>query len=177
MKKINYIFILFVGLLAFSSCNSSETQPIDIEYSQIHPMGGQYRISIVDETGATVKFASSAYSYCYLSNVVDETDATHCWIRIGNYNASKTLAYSINGKIDCDVSSLSFSGKNVMNLAGNATSSPNTFNILDGKIELKGITTPSKTVTDKISFKFTNSLFPGKTYTVTGYRYTGWPED
>ncbi len=170
MKKFTYIFFMLFAVV-FSACNSEDFE-YDIEYTPIHPIGGQYRVSIVDETGAEVKLSSSMY--CYLSNTSDNA-TDKCWIRIGNYNTSAKNAYSINGKIACDVKSLTFSGT-AMNLAGNVTSSNENFTVSNGKIELKGATAPSGTVCDKISFTFTRDNFPGKTYTVTGYRYTGWTE-
>ena len=170
MKKFTYIFFMLFAVV-FSACNSEDFE-YDIEYTPIHPIGGQYRVSIVDETGAEVKLSSSMY--CYLSNTSDNA-TDKCWIRIGNYNTSAKNAYSINGKIACDVKSLTFSGT-AMNLAGNVTSSNENFTVSNGKIELKGATAPSGTVCDKIRFTFTRDNFPGKTYTVTGYRYTGWTE-
>lgn len=170
MKKFTYIFFMLFAVV-FSACNSEDFE-YDIEYTPIHPIGGQYRVSIVDETGAEVKLSSSMY--CYLSNTSDNA-TDKCWIRIGNYNTSAKNAYSINGKIACDVKSLTFSGT-AMNLAGNVTSSNENFTVSNGKIELKGATAPSGTICDKISFTFTRDNFPGKTYTVTGYRYTGWTE-
>ena len=170
MKKFTYIFFMLFAVV-FSACNSEDFE-YDIEYTPIHPIGGQYRVSIVDETGAEVKLSSSMYFY--LSNTSDNA-TDKCWIRIGNYNTSAKNAYSINGKIACDVKSLTFSGT-AMNLAGNVTSSNENFTVSNGKIELKGATAPSGTICDKISFTFTRDNFPGKTYTVTGYRYTGWTE-
>lgn len=64
-----------------------------------------------------------------------------------------------------------------MNLAGYVATSTNTFTLTEGKVVLNGVTAPSGTVADAISFTFTNSRFPGKTYTAEGYRYTGWAED
>lgn len=170
MKKFAYIFLMLFAAV-FSACNSEDFD-YDIEYTPIHPIGGQYRISIVDETGATVSLSSSYY--CYLSNTSDNA-TDKCWIRIGNYNSSASYAWSINGKISCDVKALTFSGT-AMNLAGNVASSNENFTVSNGKIELNGATAPSGTVCDKISFTFTRDNFPGKTYTVTGYRYTGWTE-
>ena len=170
MKKFIYIFTILFAVV-FSACNSEDLD-YDLEYTPIHPIGGMYRVKIVDEAGAEVKLSSSMY--CYLSNT-NANDTDKCWIRIGNYNTSASNVYAINGKIACDVKSLTFSGT-AMNLAGNVASSNENFTVTNGKIELKGVTAPSGTVCDKISFTFTRDNFSGKTYTVTGYRYTGWTE-
>ena len=61
MKKFTYIFFMLFAVV-FSACNSEDFD-YDIEYTPIHPIGGQYRVSIVDETGAEVKLSSSMYCY------------------------------------------------------------------------------------------------------------------
>ena len=169
MKQIRYISVLFLLLLGFASCETYGDY--EIEYSSIHPLGGKYRVTVTDETGAQVYKI-----FAEISNTSDES-TIQCWIRIGSYSLSGANAYSINGKINCDLSTLSFSGSNIENLAGNVASSTNTFTLTDGKVVLKGATAPSGTIADAISFTFTNSRFPGKTYKVVGYRYTGWSED
>ncbi|MDR0429632.1 MAG: hypothetical protein LBH58_04035 [Tannerellaceae bacterium] len=169
MRQVRYIPFLFLLLLGFFSCETYGDY--EIEHSSIHPLGGRYRMTVTDEAGTEV-----IRTFGDIANTSDES-TTQCWLRIGAYNTSGTNAYAINGKINCDLSTLTFSGANIENLAGNVTSSTNTFTVTDGKLTLKGVTTPSGTVSDAISFTFTNSRFPGKTYKVAGYRYTGWAED
>jgi len=169
MKQLKYIICLLVLVLGLVSCETYGDY--EIEYASIHPLGGQYRIEVFDETGESIY-----KNYCYLANTIDES-TTECWLRIGAYNLSASNAYAINGKISCDLSSLTFSGSNVENLAGNVTSSTNTFTVTNGQMTLDGGTAPSGTIADSISFTFTNSRFPGKTYTAKGYRYTGWSGD
>lgn len=169
MKQIRYIPFLFLLLLGFFSCETYGDY--EIEYSSIHPLGGKYRVTVTDEEGTLVY-----RNFCEISNTTDESK-TQCWLRIGGYSLSGANAYSINGKINCDLNTLTFSGDNVENLAGNVTTSTNTFTLTDGKVTLKGATAPSGTIADAISFTFTNSRFPGKTYKAEGYRYTGWSED
>ena len=158
-----------------TACNSEDLS-YDIEYTPIHPLGGQYTVS-VSRNGAVV----AEHVDCFLANTSDY-DTDKCWIRIGAYNSANTpgdaaKSYFINGKISCNVPELSFSGTDIMNLAGNVASSDETFTLTDGKLELNGATAPSGTVCDKISFTYTTTVDPGVTYTVEGYRYTGWTED
>lgn len=169
MKQIKYLSVLFLLLLGFSSCETYGDY--EIEYSSIYPLSGKYRITVTDEAGTEVY-----KNYCEISNTTDES-TTQCWLRIGGYSLSGTNAYSINGKINCDVKALTFSGSSIENLAGNVATSTNTFTLTEGIVALKGVTAPSGTIADGISFTFTNSRFPGKTYKVEGYRYTGWSED
>ncbi|MDR1161582.1 MAG: hypothetical protein LBK45_04495 [Tannerellaceae bacterium] len=169
MKHLKYIFLLFLSLLTVASCETYGDYNID--YTPIHPLGGQYRIHVYDASGEEIYT-----NYCYIGNT--ENYATDkCWIRIGAYNASATQNWSINGKIDCNVGALTFSGSNIENLAGNVASSSETFSVTDGKVVLGGSTTPSNTKSDAISFTFTNSRFPGETFKAEGYRYTGWGGD
>jgi hypothetical protein len=169
MKQIRYISVLFLLLLGFASCETYGDY--EIEYTSIHPLGGKYRVTVTDETGELVY-----RNFCEISNTTDGS-TTKCWLRIGAYNLSGANAYSINGKIDCDLNALSFSGTNIENLAGNVATSTTTFTLTDGKVTLKGATAPSGTVSDAISFTFTNSRFPGRTFKAEGYRYTGWSAD
>lgn len=170
MKQIKYILGIFIALFALASCDTY-SDDFDIEYTAIHPLGGMYKVNITDEAGTSV-----GSQYCYLANTVDNS-TTQCWIRIGDYNAKITEVWAINGKINCNVGELTFSGSNIENLAGNMVSSTETFTVNDGQVVLQGATAPSGTTSDKISFTFTNSRFPGKTYKAEGYRYTGWAED
>ncbi|MDR0977321.1 MAG: hypothetical protein LBL78_06180, partial [Prevotellaceae bacterium] len=115
-------------------------------------------------------------NFCYIANTSDY-DTNKCWVRIGAYNLAATNPWAINGKIDCNVPALTFQGSNIENLAGNVASSAETFTLTDGKVVLGGVTTPSGATADAISFTFTNSRFPGRTFRAEGYRYTGWGED
>lgn len=169
MKILKFLFIALVAV-CFASCNSEDNN-YDIEYTNTYPLDGQYKVTITDEQDS----GAIATQYCYIANTSDNVN-NKIWIRIGNYSTSASNAYSINAKMNCDVSALTFSGSNE-NLAGNVASSDETVTITDGSVVLKGVTAPSGTVCDKVSFTFTRTNFPGKTYTVTGYRYTGWSED
>lgn len=170
--------ILWV-LLAFTvvSCGIDD---YDIDYTPIAPMGGQYRIiSVTDETGEELKSKiSSSDRYVFISNTT-AYDKDKCWVRIGRYSYASSNFASINGKVSCDVSNkqnMTFSGTNVENLGGNVASSAETFTV-EGVVVENGAKCPSTEVTESITMTFTNSRFPGKTYKVTGWKYTGWPED
>ncbi len=165
-----------LALLVVSCSNEKYT----IEYTPIAPMGGQYRIiSITDETGTELKSEiSSSDRYVFLSNTTTY-DSDKCWVRIGRYSYAANNFASINGKVSCDVSNkqnMTFSGTNVENLGGNVASSSETFSV-EGVVVENGVKCPSTEVTESITMTFTNSRFPGKTYKVTGWKYTGWPED
>ena len=46
---------------------------------------------------------------------------------------------------------LTFTGTDIENLAGNVATSTHKFTLANGKVELKAVETPSKTMSDKIS--------------------------
>lgn len=169
MKLIKYLFIT-LAVVCFVSCNS-EDNDYDVSYTSTYPLDGQYKVTIKDADADT----TISVLYCYLANT-ESNVSNKIWLRIGNYNQSAGSAYGINGKLDCDVSGLTFSGT-AENLAGNVASSTETFTVTSGAVVLKGATAPSGTICDKISFTYTRTNFPGRTFSVTGYRYTGWPED
>jgi len=171
MKRVKYIAMMLFALTCITSCETYGDY--EIEYTPIHPMGGQYVVKITKDYGTEVTVVSAKIN-CFVANTADY-DTDKCWVRIG----SRTTAglYGINGKLGCDVSSLTFAGTDIENLAGGVASSTETFTITDGKITLNGITAPSGTVTDKISFTYTTTKDPGAVYSVEGYRYTGWEED
>ncbi len=169
MKSIKYILLTLLTVF-MASCNSEDNN-YEIAYTKTWPLDGQYKVTVTDATGAVVKSGL----FCYISNTVDDVN-NKIWLRIGNYNQAAKDAFGINGKLDCDVAALTFSGQ-TQNLSGNVATSTETFSVTSGSIVLKGAKAPSGTVCDKISFTFTRTNFPGKTYKVEGYRYTGWPED
>ena len=167
MKHLKYICLMLLASLSLVSCNSEDLD-YNVDYTAIHPLGGQYVVT-VSRNGAEVEM-----TYVTIANTVSN-DADKCWVRVGTVDDAEN--HNINGKLSCDVKALSFAGSGIENLAGNVASSTETFTLTDGKLELGAITAPSGTVADKISFTYTTSKDPGATYTLTGWRYTGWPED
>jgi len=76
MKKLRYIYMLLSCLWILTACNSEDLS-YDIEYTPIHPLGGQYTVS-VSRNGAVV----AEHVDCFLANTSDY-DTDKCWIRIG----------------------------------------------------------------------------------------------
>lgn len=167
MRYLNYIFFMLFASLIMSSCNSEDLD-YDVDHTAIHPLGGQYVVT-VSRNGTELEM-----TYCTIVNTTSN-DADKCWVRVGTVTAAGK--HNINGKLSCDVKALIFSGSNIENLAGNIASSSETFTLTDGKLELNGIKAPSGTTADKISFTYTTTKDPEVTYLVEGWRYTGWPED
>ena len=84
MKKFRYIYMLLSCLWILTACNSEDLS-YDIEYTPIHPLGGQYTVS-VSRNGAVV----AEHVDCFLANTSDY-DKDKCWIRIGAYNSTRLI--------------------------------------------------------------------------------------
>ena len=105
MKKLSYLFAMFVAALSFAACN--EGTDFDIDYTPIAPIGGQYDIIIFegeDENATTEQFWASHDTnsadvtqlndygdiYAYLSNTTDY-DSDKAWLRILQYHVNNDL--------------------------------------------------------------------------------------
>ncbi|MCD7932374.1 MAG: hypothetical protein LUH15_14025 [Tannerellaceae bacterium] len=168
MKKIINIIVALLALVSFNSCETYGDY--ETEYSSIYPMSGEWVVNVTDQSGTDLlggKIELNTY------NTANE-DTDKMWVRISGRTAG---AYNMTVKANCNLGDLTFSGTNLENLTGNVATSNTTVTISNGKITLQGANTPSGGKADKIEFTFTNSLYPGETFTVSGYRFTGWEED
>ena len=189
MKKLSYLFAMFVAALSFAACN--EGTDFDIDYTPIAPIGGQYDIIIFegeDENATTEQFWASHDTnsadvtqlndygdiYAYLSNTTDY-DTDKAWIRVGGYTAKGR--YNINAKISINMADYTFGGGEFDDFVGNSAT-PVDKAYVKGFCKRDGITTEnSKTTTDYIEFIYSRSDFPGKHFKAIGFKYTGWDED
>lgn len=141
--------------------SSCETYSDDYkkEYSPIYPICGEWTVDITDATTNSVKRAV-IYTYDTANK-----DANKVWLWIN------IAGYGTKCKIDCVPEAGIFSGTAAANVLLSGTN-----DVKDGKVVLNGATTPSGGKSDSIEFTYFSSL-ANKTYTVKGYRRTGWPED
>lgn len=156
MKKY-FIYILFLFVVAFSSCDVKE------EYEQINSQ-------VMEASGEWwIKFSKTGYETGYLKVLTFNTAAdvaTEMWISDnGNWK-------NIKVKCPVNIENLTFAGTNL----ANATTSM-TVVIKNGKITKGGGLSTSGVVTDKISFEIELSSEPGVTYKAEGTRKTGFVED
>ncbi len=166
MKAFNLILLLF-SLTVFFSC---ENYPdYEIEHTPIYPLSGEWRVRITDMSADTIVGHTMYVLGTY--NTADN-DKDSMWIRITATVPAKIG--TLRGKIPCNVPDLNFSATNTSDISVATKSS---FTITEGKITLNAIDMPSKVKADKISFKYTTSKAPGKTFLFEGYRRTLWPED
>jgi len=156
MKKY-FIYILFLFVIAFSSCDVKE------EYEQINSQ-------VMEASGEWwIKFSKTGYETGYLKVLTFNTAAdvaTEMWISDnGNWK-------NIKVKCPVNISDLTFGGPNL----ANATTSM-TVTVKNGKITKSGGLSTSGNVTDKITFEIELSSEPGVTYKAEGTRKTGFVED
>ncbi|MBV5312102.1 MAG: hypothetical protein JZU47_02330 [Prolixibacteraceae bacterium] len=156
MKKY-FIYILFLFVVAFSSCDVKE------EYEQINSQ-------VMEASGEWwIKFSKTGYETGYLKVLTFNTAAdvaTEIWISDnGNWK-------NIKVKCPVNIENLTFAGTNLANTATSMT-----VVIKNGKITKGGGLSTSGLVTDKISFEIELSSEPGVTYKAEGTRKTGFVED
>lgn len=156
MKKY-LIYILFLFVVAFSSCDVKE------EYEQINSQ-------VMEASGEWwIKFSKTGYETGYLKVLTFNTAAdvaTEMWISDnGNWK-------NIKVKCPVNIENLTFAGTNLAN-----TTTSMTVVIKNGKITKGGGLSTSGLVTDKISFEIELSGEPGVTYKAEGTRKTGFVED
>jgi len=156
MKKY-FIYILFLFVIAFSSCDVKE------EYEQINSQ-------VMEASGEWwIKFSKTGYETGYLKVLTFNTAAdvaTEMWISDnGNWK-------NIKVKCPVNIENLTFAGTNLAN-----TTTSMTVVIKNGKITKGGGLSTSGVVTDKISFEIELSGEPGVTYKAEGTRKTGFVED
>lgn len=176
MKSIKYLLFLTFALVAFASCDTYGDY--DQEFAPTYPLGGQYYVKVLDENNQEIpmhqmKSGEVTYNvygtYMYLYNTA-ANDKDKIWIKLPS---DDLFDGGILGKISCDVNSLTFSGT-----AGNMEADGNTavgeFTVTSGVMTEKSVTTPTNGKADGIELKYTLN---GKTYTVTGFRWTAWDED
>lgn len=159
MKKyIKYLLIAFLFIGGLSSC---ETYSDDYkkEYSPIFPICGEWIVDITDATTSKV-----THTVIYTYDTADK-DANKVWLWI---NVS---GYGTKCKIDCDPGAGTFNGAGAANVLLSGTN-----DVTNGKVVINGATTPSSGKSDSIECTYFSSL-SNKTYSIKGYRRTGWPED
>lgn len=160
-KNIAYKLLAVVLIFtAFSSCRKDRV----VGGTEVQNLSGQWWIKFDNGTGP---FGSSYYSFNTYNTSANSP--TEMWVDDG------VSFWDIKGKVKTDVSSLTFSGTNVVN-----TSYDSHFTITGGKVMLGVAKAPgSKAKTDSIYFKisFDDDNVPGTVYTASGYKRTGFTSD
>ena len=177
MKPIKYLFFLIFAMVGLISCDTYGDY--EQEFSPVYPLSGQYYVKVIDEAGIEIVMNTITDSdgqktdvfgtYMYLYNTTDN-DKDKLWIKLPS---DELFSTGILGKINCNVKDLTFSGT-AGNMEADGATVNGTFTVNSGILTLKSVTTPTNGKSDGIEVKYTLN---GKTYTVTGFRRTGWDAD
>lgn len=178
MRIIKKLFILCFFLVVATGCETYKDY--DMAFSPVYPLSGEWLVRFTD-TSVTPN-VSGLFVLSTFNTAENSTDKM--WIRVTSTSATAAnIAYTgrFDGKINCNVAGLSFSGDNIPNtyystLAVPPTTIP-TFTITGGTIVIDGYDTATKGKSDKITFTITDTRKPGKTITVSGFRRTRWADD
>src|SRR5690606_37812279 len=99
--------------------------------------------------------------------------SSEMWVQTSAALSSGGTSIAVKGKVPVDISTQSFSGTNIANIAASKTTIP-TFSIANGKVVTNGTIGPaSKTPADQILFDL---IVNGVTYKIEGYHKTGYLE-
>ena len=156
MNKITNILISFTLLVICTASCETYNKKYKQEFSPIYPLCGEWRISITDNT---TKESEHAVIFTY-DTANKEKNVMWLWIN---------LKYGTRCKIECDVANCTFSGKKVENQLRGGTSD------IEGKVIVNSATTPSGGTEDSIEMTYYSSV-TGHSYTISGFRRTGWGE-
>jgi hypothetical protein len=169
MKTIIKILAVISIIMILQGCETYKDY--EIEYTPVYPLSGEWYVRFTD-----ISVTPNVTSGLILVSTYNTSDNSmnQMWIRATSSSTLYTGRFT--GKINCDVGNLSFGGDIVTNTYYTTTPTP-TFSITEGKVELNGYNTATGGKSDKISFRMTDTRKAGKTYTVSGFRRTAWPDD
>ncbi len=169
MRLIKKLFILCFFLVFATGCETYKDY--EIAYSPVYPLSGEWLVRFTD-TSVTPNVTTGIIVMSTFNTA--DNSSTQMWIR--TTSTSTTYMGRFDGKINCNVSGLTFSGDNISNTY--FTVAPlNTFTITEGTIIINGYDTATGGKSDKITFKMTDTRKPGKVYSVSGFRRTRWLDD
>lgn len=162
MKK-NIILKLLASVLILTAISSCRKERV-VGGTEVQNLSGQWWVKY--DKGLGPVFGSSYYSFTTYNTAANVP--TEMWLDDDH------SGWDVKGKVKTDASALTFSGTNVQNVSYNSK-----FTVTEGKVILGVATAPgSKAKTDSIYFKISfDDDDPGKVYTVSGYKRTGYTTD
>lgn len=177
MKK-NKISLFVLGILFMLTSCETLKEPT-VEYGPVYPLSGEWIVRFVNPGVDTTSFKTVTTS----NDASNST--TGLWVRktassYRNTDPDEELSAfvkSFTAKATCNVADKTFSATAVQNTVLSGGVSVGTCTITEGKVVIDGWNTKSGHKSDKITFKYADSRFPGIVYNAEGYRRTGWYED
>jgi len=180
MKKNKLILIVLSIAFILSSCETLKEPKI--EYSPVFPLSGEWFVRYINPANGDTTIFGAITTFNDAAN-----SATGLWIRktanstlLGDTNVVKPkqiFVRTFTAKATCSVPEKTFSASNATNTVLAAGVSVGTCKVTEGKVIIDGWAISLKHKSDKITFKYEDSRFPGIVYNAEGYRRTGWPED
>lgn len=161
MKKRKLIYTILTSLiiLSFQACQKEDT----VGGTSVENMAGDWYVKLSEDGGKT--YGSEYYHYVTFNTA--SNSATEMWID------DKKTFYTMKGKINVDLPSLTFTGNSIENTYDNTVKFKISGKILKDAAKASG----TKTVTDSIHFDVEFTDDPGKKYTLAGYKRTRFLED
>ena len=158
MKRIiKEIFSITILVLLFTSCD--EGGDPDPGGTMVEKLAGNWFVQYKQD-------GKAVSDYSLLSTYNTAANNGLMWL--------DDPSQELKVRIKTEVNELSFSGKDVFNQVNGKY---NRITITDGKVLEKQATTTGGNVSDSIYFQIQFSDDPGNTYTVEGYRRTGFAPD
>jgi hypothetical protein len=179
MKK-NKISLFVLGILFMLTSCETLKEPT-VEYGPVYPLSGEWIVRFINPA----KTIPDTTSFITVTTANDASNSTtSLWVRKTGTSYRNTdkksttpLVRTFTAKATCNVADKTFSANAVQNTVLSAGVSVGTCTITEGKVIIDGWNTNSGHKSDKITFKYADSRFPGIVYTAEGYRRTGWYED
>ena len=168
---IKRLIILCFFLVIAASCETYKDYTID--YSPVYPLSGEWLVRFTD-TSVTPNTTSGIIVLSTFNTADNST--SQMWIRATSTSTSPSYVGRFTGKINCNVTGLSFSGDNAVNTFYTVAPIP-TFSVTEGTVVKDGYDTATGGKSDKITFKMTDTRKAGKVYSVSGFRRTRWLDD
>jgi hypothetical protein len=169
MNKFKKILALVSLIVIFTGCETYNDY--EIGKTAIFPLSGEWLVRFTDIS--VTPNVTSGLITLFTYGTADNSPNL-IWIRATSSSTAYTGRFT--GKINCNPGEMSFDGNAAPNTYYTTAPIP-TFTITSGKVELDSYTTASGGKSDKITFTMTDTRKSGKTYSVTGFRRTFWPED
>ncbi|WP_298263452.1 lipid-binding protein [uncultured Lutibacter sp.] len=162
---MKYIKLLILGLLLVTACSPNEEyEDFTVEKSSVSAMASDWWVIALEPDGVTPAFGGD-YVLVTTSNSVEDDGSTMIIDDHQNYFEFRT-------KIDVNVSSLTFTGKDNVELYYDGE-----ILLTNGSITKDSFTTTTGRTVDEIYFEAEFDWYPGTTFIFKGHKRTGFLED
>lgn len=163
MRRFRMFAMIGVLALLFAGCETYEDMEVD--YSPIFPLSGEWLVNIYDAADNTLIPDGDGYTLRTYNTSANDKDLM--WVAL----SSASAPFGVRGKVNCNVEAKTFGGSDITGTLGGEV-----FTVTEGKVALEAYTTNSGGKSDEISFLLKTNK-SDVTYLIRGFRKTGWEED